>query len=170
MQSGVPATFTEEVVKAMSEYNSRPVIFALSNPTDRAECTAEQAYQWSDGRAVFASGSPFGPVEYNGTCFRPTQGNNAYIFPGVGLGAVTACAKRLPPSVFLRAAAALADSVTDADLQEGALYPRLQDIRRVSVEIAVTVAEGLSELGLGKIEDLSNLHATLHEGMYDPMY
>src|SRR5262249_51618917 len=91
--TGAPGTFTRTVVERMSAINQRPVIFALSNPTSRAECTAEEAYAWSGGRAIFASGSPFAPVTYGDTTFRPAQGNNAYVFPGIGLGAV-ACRAR----------------------------------------------------------------------------
>ena len=109
----------------MSAINHRPVIFALSNPTSRAECTAEQAYAWSGGRAIFASGSPFAPVVHDGTTLRPAQGNNAYVFPGIGLGAVACRARTLPDDLFLTAARTLAGLVRQSDLEHGALYPPL---------------------------------------------
>ena len=102
--TGAPGTFTREVIERMSAINARPVIFALSNPTSKAECTAEQAYAWSKGKAVFSSGSPFGECTYEGQVFRPGQGNNAYVFPGIGLGAVAARARRIPEALFLTAA------------------------------------------------------------------
>ena len=106
--TGAPSTFTREVVQAMAEINDRPTIFALSNPTSRAECTAEQAYSWSGGRAIFASGSPFEPIDIEGRRYRPAQGNNAYVFPGLGLGAIACCAKRVSEPMFLAAARTLA--------------------------------------------------------------
>src|SRR5690606_6411833 len=119
----------KEVIELMSEINERPVIFALSNPTSRAECTAEQAYQWSRGKAVFASGSPFDKVAMNGKVFRPGQGNNAYVFPGLGLGAIMANAKVIPDELFLVAAKTLAKMVNDENIKEGVIYPNLKDIR-----------------------------------------
>ena len=113
--TGAPGTFTREVVERMCAHNPRPVLFALSNPTSRAECTAEQAYEWSQGRAVFASGSPFGAVTYQGRVFRPGQGNNAYVFPGIGLGAIVCRARRIPDEFFLAAARTLAELVTARD-------------------------------------------------------
>jgi malate dehydrogenase (oxaloacetate-decarboxylating)(NADP+) len=138
--TGAPGTFTKAVIERMSEVNSRPVIFALSNPTSRAECTAEQAYAWSGGRAIFASGSPFAPVTYGGKVLRPGQGNNAYVFPGIGLGAVACRARTLPDELFLVAARTLANLVRRKDLDEGALYPPLQEIRKISLAIAVGIA------------------------------
>ncbi|MGI9310908.1 MAG: NAD-dependent malic enzyme, partial [bacterium] len=121
--TGAPATFTKEIVARMAQCNRRPAIFALSNPTTRAECSARQAYQWSDGRAIFASGSPFDPVALDGREFHPGQGNNSYIFPGVGLGLIACRANTIPDSVFLRSARALADRVADDDLARGSIYP-----------------------------------------------
>ena len=112
-----------EVVERMSAINQRPAIFALSNPTSRAECTAEQAYAWSGGRALFASGSPFAPVTYAGRTLRPAQGNNAYVFPGIGLGAVACRARTLPDELFLAAARTLAGLVRESDLEQGACGP-----------------------------------------------
>jgi malate dehydrogenase (oxaloacetate-decarboxylating)(NADP+) len=114
--SGQPSTFTQSVLETMAELNPRPIVFALSNPTSKAECTAEQAYRWTQGRAVFASGSPFDPVTLDGKTFVPGQGNNAYIFPAVGLGVIVSEAKRVIDEMFSAAARALADQVSDADL------------------------------------------------------
>ena len=170
--TGVPGTFDERVVRAMAELNPRPVIFALSNPTSQAECTAEQAYAWSEGRALSASGSPFDPVVHEGKRYRPAQGNNAYVFPGIGLGAVVAQGESLPDEAFLVAARALADGVSEADLEEGALYPRLGLIRELSVAIATAVAEYLQQAGKAKIEDDGqiSLRQRIEQAVYYPDY
>ncbi|WKX95316.1 hypothetical protein Q1695_012066 [Nippostrongylus brasiliensis] len=134
--------FTEEIIKEMAKINERPIIFALSNPTIKSECTAEQAIKGTDGRALFASGSPFPNVEYNGKLYKPGQGNNSYIFPGVGLAAVLWRAKKVPEECFLAAARVCADMVTDTALEKYVrLYPRLKDIRELSVRIAVELGE-----------------------------
>jgi malate dehydrogenase (oxaloacetate-decarboxylating)(NADP+) len=117
--TGAPGTFTERAVERMCAHNSRPVLFALSNPTSKAECTAEQAYQWSRGHAIFASGSPFASVTYERQVFQPGQGNNAYVFPGIGLGALVSGARLIPDEFFLAAARTLAGLVEKADLQRG---------------------------------------------------
>jgi len=166
--TGAPGTFTREVVERMCALNARPVVFALSNPTSRAECTAEQAYRWSRGQAVFASGSPFGTVAYDGREFRPGQGNNAYVFPGIGLGAVFSRAWRIPDEFFLAAAHTLAGLVTATDLANGTLYPPLRDIRRLSLAIAVSVADIGYKLNLARAERPRNLKNAIARTMYEP--
>ncbi|MEM6819733.1 MAG: NAD-dependent malic enzyme [Pseudomonadota bacterium] len=168
--TGSPGTFTERIVRKMATLNNNPVIFALSNPTSRAECTAEQAYRWSGGRALFASGSPFAPVKLNGKTHWPGQGNNAYIFPGVGLGAVAVGATRVTDVMFLEAARRLANLIRDVDLADGTLYPPLTRIRKVSLAVAVSVAERAYADGLATVPRPDDLESFIAATMYDPVY
>lgn len=168
--TGAPGTFTQEVIEAMCKNNDRPAIFALSNPTSRAECTAEQAYQWSGGKAIFTSGSPFDAVEFEGKTHQPGQGNNAYVFPGIGLGAIACKARNIDDAMFLAAADSLANQVNEASLDAGTLYPPLSDIRKVSLEIAVAVAKKAFESGVAQCECPDDLTAHIEEMMYKPDY
>jgi malic enzyme len=168
--SGTPAMFTEPVVRAMAELNERPMIFPLSNPTSKSECTAEQAIRWSDGRAIVATGSPFDPVEWDGSRYRIGQGNNAFIFPGVGLGVWAGRAKRVTEGMFLAAAKALADQVTEADLAEVAVYPRLARIRECSHAVACAVVRRAVEEGHAKKAVLENLEERIEKAMWFPEY
>jgi malate dehydrogenase (oxaloacetate-decarboxylating)(NADP+) len=168
--SGKPGTFTKEVLEAMARINARPIVFAMSNPTSHSECTAEQAYACTQGRAIFASGSPFPPVSFQGKLFVPGQSNNAYVFPGIGL-AVTACrVKHVTDEMFLAAAKTLAGMATDADLSQGSLYPPLQDIRKVSLAIAEAVAEVAYTQKLAAKPRPRHLRDFLAGEMYNPVY
>ncbi|MGC8828787.1 MAG: NAD-dependent malic enzyme [Verrucomicrobiia bacterium] len=168
--SGMPQAFTQEIVKEMSQINERPIIFALSNPTSKAECTAEQAYTWSNGKAIFASGSPFPPVNYNGKTFVPGQGNNAYIFPGVGLGVVACRAKRVTDAMFFRAAKTLASLVSESDLEMGRVYPSLKSIREVSAKIAESVVEVAYQERLAGVKKVSDISQLVKSVIYEPNY
>ncbi len=166
--TGAPDTFTREVIEHMIAINERPVLFALSNPTSKAECTAEQAYQWSDGKAIFASGSPFDKVVFKGQEYYPGQGNNVYVFPGIGLGAIIANATSIPDDLFLVASRTLADLVSEQNIQNGALYPKLSEIRKISLNIATAVAEKAFELGIAQNDKPENLKQFIADYMYDP--
>ena len=154
----------------MARINRHPIVFALSNPTSKAECTAEEAYTWSEGRAIFASGSPFPPVTYNGKTFVPGQGNNAYIFPGVGLGVIASESARVTDEMFFVAARKLADLVTEDDLAQGRIFPSLTRIREVSAVIATAVAEVAFKRSLATMNRPADLSAHIKAQMYDPTY
>jgi len=168
--TGTPGTFTQAIVERLVSFHERPAIFALSNPTANAECTAEQAYTWSKGKAIFCSGSPFAPVDLNGQVFRPGQGNNAYIFPGIGLGAVACRLSSITDDMFLEAAKTLANMVTEQDLSHGTMYPRLTEIRKVSLAIAVAVAKKAFQKGLAQIPEPENISNFISEMIYQPGY
>ncbi len=168
--SGRPQAFTEAMVRRMAEINERPIVFALSNPTSKAECTAEQAYEWTDGRGIFASGSPFEPVTYRGKRHVPTQGNNAYIFPGLGLGAVISRTKHVTDEMFYMAAKAAADMTTEEELAQGAILPPLTAIREVSANIAAAVAEYAWDEGLARRRRPRDIMALVRSQMYEPRY
>ncbi|KAI3935817.1 hypothetical protein MKX01_033001 [Papaver californicum] len=169
--SGVGQTFTKEVVEAMASFNEKPVILALSNPTSQSECTAEQAYGWSNGRAIFASGSPFDPVEFNDRVFVSGQANNAYIFPGFGLGLIMSGAIRVHDDMLLAASEALAAEVSQENYDNGLIYPPFSNIRKISAQIAAKVAAKAYELGLAtRLPQPLNLVQYAASCMYSPDY
>ena len=168
--AAVGGAFTEEVVRAMASCNERPIVFALSNPTSKSECTATQAYRWSEGRALFACGSPFDTVTLDGKRFVPRQGNNSYIFPGVGQGVILAGATRVTDEMFMTAATVLAEQVIAEDLAQGSLYPPLSKIRDVSAAIAAAVASVAFRRGLARVAEPADLLGYVKSHMYDPHY
>jgi malate dehydrogenase (oxaloacetate-decarboxylating)(NADP+) len=168
--SGTPRTFTEPVLRLMADINERPIVFALSNPTSKSECTARQAYEWTGGRCVFASGSPFESVDIHGQVFVPGQANNAYIFPGVGLGAIASEASIITDDMFYVAATALAGEVSERDLALGRVYPSLTRIRDVSAHIATAVATLAYESGIAGKARPADVMADVQAHMFEPRY
>ena len=168
--SGQPGTFTQPILEEMARCNERPIVFALSNPTPRCECTAKEAYVWTQGRAVFASGSPFEPFTLEGITYEPGQGNNAYIFPGVGLGVIACRAKHVTDEMFLAAAQTLAAEVSEDDFKRGSIYPPLGHIREISAKIATAVCEVAYEQGLAVNPRPNDLSAFIKSQMYEPNY
>ncbi|KAM7362158.1 NADP-dependent malic enzyme-like isoform 1-T1 [Cochliomyia hominivorax] len=169
--AAIGGAFTKEILEMMAEFNEMPIIFALSNPTSKAECTAEQAYTYTKGKCIFASGSPFDPVEYNGKTFHPGQGNNSYIFPGVALGVLSAGMLTIPEEVFLMSAERLADLCEPEDLDKGSLYPPLSKITECSIEIAAYILEYAYKNGLASVRpEPENKHEFIRSQMYDLSY
>jgi malate dehydrogenase (oxaloacetate-decarboxylating)(NADP+) len=168
--AAVGGAFTPEVLRTMAELNAQPIVFALSNPTSKAECSAEEAYRHTAGRALFACGSPYDPVNLDGKTFVPRQGNNSYIFPGVGLGAIASGTRLVTDEMFMAAAHALANCVKRDDLDQGSLYPALPRIREVSAEIAAAVAAVAYQRGLASGPAPNDLMGLVRSQMYDPHY
>jgi len=168
--SATPGTFTEGAVKLMAKINERPLILPLSNPTSRSECTAEEALHWSDGRAIVAAGSPFMPVRHGERTYRIGQCNNAFIFPGVGLGMCVSRGRHVSDGMFLAAARALADQVRDEDLAEVALYPPLARIRECSHAVACAVIRRAVAEGHADPAVLADMEDTVRRAMWFPDY
>jgi malate dehydrogenase (oxaloacetate-decarboxylating)(NADP+) len=168
--STVGGAFDQRVVGAMARLNERPIIFPLSNPTSHSECTAEQAYTWSDGRAVFASGSPYPPVRVADRTFVPGQGNNVYVFPAIGMAVYATGARRVTDEMFIAAARGVAEQVTASDLDAGLIYPPISAILRTELLAAERIAAVVFEQGLASIERPKELAAHIAAQTYVPRY
>jgi malate dehydrogenase (oxaloacetate-decarboxylating)(NADP+) len=168
--STVPKLFNQEVIEAMAEINERPIIFPYSNPTSRSECTAEEAYRWSDGRAVFASGSPFPPVEVDARRFVPGQGNNVYIFPAMGMAVFATEASRVTEEMFIVAAQAVAEQVTEENLTLGLIYPPQSRIFEASLHVAERIAAFFFDKGLARAPRPDDVGALIRARIYRPVY
>ena len=168
--STVPKLFNQPVIEAMARINERPIIFPYSNPTSRSECTAEEAYNWSEGRAVFASGSPFPPVEVDGKRFIPGQGNNVYIFPAMGMAVLATEARRVTEAMFIIAARAVAEQVTEANLAAGLIYPPTSNILAASLHVAGRIAEYVFAHDLAGIARPADIDAHIRALAYKPVY
>lgn len=168
--SGKGGLFTEPVLRAMARLNERPIVFALSNPTSKAECTAGQAYAWTGGRAVFASGSPFDPVPCGGRVHAPGQGNNSFVFPGVGLGLLICGARRVTDEMFFAAAQALAAQISEADLEQGRIFPVAARMREVAAQVAAAVAAVAYAQDHATKPRPLDLRAEAARVMYEPRY
>ena len=168
--SGRAQSFTREVLAEMNRHCTNPVVFALSNPTSKSECSAEQAYGWTGGKAIFASGSPFRPVRLKGRIFIPGQGNNMFIFPGIGLGAVASGSKHVTDEMFFVAAKTLAQMVTDEELEAGTLYPDLAKIRQISLSIATAVCRLAWDRDLARYDEPEDIRDYVRRCMWHPEY
>jgi malate dehydrogenase (oxaloacetate-decarboxylating)(NADP+) len=165
-----PKVFTRQVLESMARFNEKPIVFAMSNPTSKSECTAEEAYNWTNGKVIFASGSPFSPVSINGKKYVPGQCNNAYLFPGIGLGVIACAARYVTDEMIFSAAKALAGETSDADLEQGRVFPSLSRIRDVSAVIAEAVAGTAYKQGITMNPKPIDLRKYIKAQMYEPKY
>lgn len=168
--SGQPGAFTEQVVREMAKSTERPAIFPFSNPNSQSEATPEDLVRWTEGRALIATGSPFDPVTYEGRTIRTAQGNNVYVFPGVGLGALASGARTIVDSMFAAAAHAIAEQVDDDAIARGELYPPLANLRSISRKVAFAVGKHAMQLGFAPERDDDRLQAAIDELMWEPRY
>ena len=168
--STIKGTFTQQVIETMTELNQRPVIFALSNPTDHAECTAEEAYKFSNGKAIYAAGVQFDPVTIGGKTYEPSQANNFYVFPAVGMAIVATAAKHVPDEIFIAAARATADQVTEAQLDKGMLFPPQGDIQKTSHVTAVEAAKRIFKLDLARVDKPASVDKLISSIEYEAAY
>ena len=168
--TAAPGTFTEDVIREMARHVDRPIIMPFSNPTSKTECTPAEAIEWTDGRAIVATGSPFLPVEYNGRTYEIGQGNNVYVFPGLGLGCIVADAREVTDSMLLAAAHALAGRVTKDRFEAGALYPEQATLRAVARGVAIEVVREINRLGLGRSIPQEQVESVVDEAMWFPEY
>jgi malate dehydrogenase (oxaloacetate-decarboxylating)(NADP+) len=168
--STIGGAFNQKVVEAMSKINDRPVILALSNPTQHAECTPEQAYTWSKGKAIYAAGVQFAPVHWNGQTFLPGQANNFYIFPAVGMAIFATQAKRVTDAMFIEAGQAVADQVPPELLKQGLLYPLQSNILETEIQTAARVAKLVFDAGLARVERPDDMVAFIRKHVYTPKY
>ena len=168
--STVGGTFTQQVIEAMSRVNERPVVLALSNPTDHAECTPEQAYTWSKGKAIYAAGVQFPPVHYDGQTFLPGQANNFYIFPAVGMAIFATQASRVTDEMFIEAARAVADQVPSDLLKQGLLYPLQSNILETEIQTAARVANLVFDSGFARVPRPKDMVAFIRQHVYKPEY
>ena len=168
--STIGGAFNQKVIETMSRINERPVILALSNPTEHAECTPEQAYTWSKGKAIYAAGVQFAPVHYNGQTFVPGQANNFYIFPAIGMAIFATQAKRVTDEMFIEAGQAVADQVPPELLKQGLLYPLQSNILETEIQTAARVAKLVFDSGLARVERPADMIAFIRHHVYKPEY
>lgn len=169
--SGMPKAFTQEIITELEKHSKSPIVFSLSNPTSKAECSAQEAYEWTEGRAIFASGSPFAPVTLGDKTYIPGQGNNMYIFPGLGFGSFLAKSTKVSDAMIIAATMTLADFVTEEELARGQIYPKLNRIREISSQIAQKVIETAYDEGLAQLTPRpTDLLAYIKSNMYQPDY
>ena len=168
--STIGGAFTQKVIESMSRINERPVVLALSNPTEKAECTPEQAYNWSMGKAIYAAGVQFAPVHYNGQTFLPGQANNFYIFPAVGMAIFATQAKRVTDEMFIEAGQAVADQVPSELLKQGLLYPLQSNVLEAEVQTAARVAKLVFDSDLARVDHPTDMVAFIRQHVYKPEY